>query len=336
MRHFLVCLATAMMLHATNVGAQTTTDSLPIWTSWVQSGSSVQKSRAIARLSEVPVALLPQSTQSVMIAEAERLNTARMSLPSGSVEDPGGDYYMSVVLAVARLETPAAYRAIIPGVGISRSIAERVALLGDEAVPELKALLARHSDPDATLATLGLVWFWADSTGAPLSAASRASILDALIDAYPDTSFQSQLGLSSALSTAGDAAMLSLAVSAEAKLRAAGGPLTYVANEMSEVVSDLERRETKLSSGMIVRRLERNVRAVCANRRAPQQGTCSSLAQIVSEVARQIDNGRTAPARQGLDSMVGIAQRAHADGVLTDASYALVGGTAERLLRHLE
>jgi hypothetical protein len=313
------------------------TDSVATWTATLQTGTVIQRGVAIERLSNLPAGMLPSATRSVMIAELNRLNGQRMRKEWNDAPEGTVDYYMSLVGAVAGVETPEAFRALIPAVGIGPGVGESVARLGDDAIPALQDMIAREFEKDAALSTLGLVWYWADSTASPLTAAGGAAIIASFERAYESSDLITLLGLKTGLRNTGDPAMLALAQALLAKTQAAGGIQIYIARAVPDVITALESRERTFTTPQLAARALRNIRFVCAAPGAgPRQGVCESLTNTMSESVKQIDAGQATPAKNGLANVIRIADRARADGVLNDAEYALTGGAAQRVLGRLQ
>lgn len=250
MRHLIAALL-VLATGARALAGQATPDSVSLWTIQIGQGTSGDRAIALGKLSELPPVALPPNTQQAIIAELLRLNVELLDHAPWS-DDGAGDYYMSLVGAVASLETPDAYRALIPSVGVSSGVARRVARLGDEAVPALLDLINRSYEHDAALGTLGLVLRWADSTGAPLTSASRSLILQSFLQAYADTTYRLQLGLLMGLRSAADTSLLPLARALQAKALARGD--VFIVNSLKPVITKLATHHLQLSfagSGMM-------------------------------------------------------------------------------------
>ncbi|MEP6730307.1 MAG: hypothetical protein ABJE10_06705 [bacterium] len=318
---------------ATETLAQSTPDSVAIWTSQLGRGTNAARADALGGLSLIPRSALPAATQRVMIAELKRLN-AQVLARTPWTEEATGDYYMSLVSAVAALETAEAYRALIPSIGVSLGVGRRVARLGDEAVPALRDLISRGYEKDVAIGTLGLVSFWADSTGAPLSAASRSDILEMLLRAYVDTTDDAQLGLLMGLRNAGDPTLLPLARALQGKARSQDD--IYIANSLTPVIATLDARNRQLSLADLLRMVQRNVQSICV-RAAPsnRKGICQAVQNEMTENVRHIERGEMPAARNGLTSALKAAERARDGGYITNAEYALIAGGIQEILSRL-
>src|SRR6185312_8243913 len=121
------------------------------------------------------------------------------------------------------LRTTDAALALVPAVEVSSAVEHRVARYGgDSAVTLLANLVGQRHSPDDALETLGLVWFWSDSTGSALSDASRGRIITTLTSATATGDDEDMLGVSAALRYAQDPAFLALAQTLRAVAAAQG------------------------------------------------------------------------------------------------------------------
>jgi hypothetical protein len=241
---------------------------------------------------------------------------------------------MSLVTAVAALETTAAYRALVPSIGVSLGVGQRVARLGDEAVPALRNLISRHYETDVALGTLGFVSFWADSTHSPLSATSRSQILQAFLSAYADTSSEAQLGLLMGLRSAADPTLLPLARALEAKARA--GHDDFIAIRLGPVITSLEARRRQLSLADLLRIVVRNVHSICeGSSHGQRHGFCQSTENQIGTITRHVESGNTSAAKAGLGNVLKAAGHARASGSITPAEQLLIVGWTTEVLSRL-
>ena len=315
--------------------AQSTPDSVAIWTSQLERGTDASRAEALAQLSELPAAGLPAGTQRAVIAELRRLHAGMLASPPVPWKDDStGEYYMALVGVSASLGTKEAYRALIPSIGVSLGIGMRVARLGDEAVPALRDLIRRGYEKDVAIGTLGLVTFWADSTGAPLSLASRSAALQVFLQAFADTAFEAQLGLLMGLRNASDPTLLPLARAFQSQARATDD--IFTANRLNPVILSLEARNRQLSLADLLRRVQRNVQSIC-ERAAPskRRGICQAVQNEMTESIRHIEHGDTQPARSGLASALKAAERARGGGYITPAEYAMITGGIQEIVSRL-
>ena len=332
-----------LFLAPVRADGQAGADSVTAWTARVQSGSLVDRANALRKIGAIPTPALPTETHRVLIAELNRLHQALQSgLPLGAPGEDAeviGDYYMDLVGVVATLGTREAKLALVPAVAVSVGIAQDVAQLGDTAVAVLLPLLQRRNSDDAmvVLETLGHVWFWADSTGSPLSDRSRAQVLAALTTAATSGIHDDMLGMQGALMAVRDPGFLPLAqrVREFAATRGVLGHSTDYTME-HEVIPQLTTLAASRSTASLVKGFARMVTAVCGNDAAGRRkGACQSLTNDVAAASDHLANGRTIPARNGFESIGQKIDHAYADGAVTDAEHALLAGNVTMILKRL-
>ena len=218
---------------------QAPADSLDAWTVLLQQGSLAERAYTVVRLRGEDASRFSAATDAAVIAELERVNDALATgapLPEEDVVfgvgEEFGQYRIALATMAAGIDTPEARRALVPAIGISRGMQRRVARLGDEAVPELQALISQPEDVNAALETMGFAWFWADSTGAPLSDESRRIIARSFVDNLAQQGNNPAFsGAATGLQFSGDAAFLPLARMAEARER--DGGLFFLAQNLA-------------------------------------------------------------------------------------------------------
>ncbi len=310
----------------------------------MQMGTLAARDTALARLAALPVAVLPAETQRVLVAELNRVHQAIQAGTApgapGESEERFGDYYMTLVGVVANVDTPEAALALVPAVSVSGGVARRVAQLGDTAVALLIQQLQSVTQPDdhvALFQSLGLAWFWADSTGSPLSGRSRTQIVAALTAAGLSGVFSDMLGFELALLAIRDPGFLPLAqrVHDFAATQGVLGRSTVVTME-DEVIPKLTLLAASRSPAALASGLARLVTAVCGTDAAGRrQGACQSLANDIAEALRHLTDGQTTPARKGFESAAKKIDNAYADGAFNDAEHALLAGNVAMLLQRL-
>jgi hypothetical protein len=338
--------ATALMfgmalLAPARAGAQTVADSIARWTASIRVGTLAARDTALTGLAALPAGALPAETRRVLVAELNRVHQAILSGAAigapGEDEELVGDYYMDLVGVVAGFGTQEAALALAPAVAVSGGVARRVARYGDAAVAVLLPLLARRYNEDDVLATLGLVWFWADSTGSPLSDRSRAQIVAALTAAAASGVHRDMLGLQGALEAIHDPAFLPFArhVRDVAATRGALGRSTVVTME-DDVLPPLTALAASRSPASLASGLARMVTAVCGtDATGRRNGACQSLTNDVAAASKHLTNGQTTPARSGFESVAKKIAKAYADGAFSDAEHALLAGNVAMVLQRL-
>lgn len=339
-----VALWSALLL-PTTTRAQASADSVTSWTRTMQVGPTLAaRDSALAKLASLPAATLPADTRRVLVAELNRVHVALRAGTAigaaGEDEEPFSDYYTTLVLVVAAIETPEAALALVPAVAVSGGVARQVAQRGDTAVALLAQQLKSAVQPDehaALLESLGLAWFWADSTGRPLSDRSRAQIVAAFSAAALSTAYADMVGMEVALRTIRDPGFLPLAqrVHAFASTQGVRGRGTVVSME-DDVIPPLTLLAASRSPASLATGLARMVTAVCGNDvTGRRNGACQSLANGVAAASNHLANGRTTPARNGFESVGRKIDQAYADGAFSDAEHALLAGNVAMVLQRL-
>lgn len=315
--------------------AQTPGDTVRAWTEALRSGTLVERITAAGKLARRDdVAGLPLETRSALIAELERVNRALLDERplDGQEELRGedfGEYYMDLAAAVGRFDSREARRALIPAVAFSGRTQQRVAVMGDEAVRGLSELIDRDFETTAALETLALAWFWADSTGAPLSDLSRAAVLDHILEQIARD--ENRMGAVGALEYTGDPAFLPLA-----ELVASRGGSLASGIAGAWVVPALQARAEGSDALDLARGTERLIRLVC--RDAPSGSRSDACAPIARDHALAVERlraGRTDPLAGILDRVIRRADDALRAGTLSPEEHALIAGGARQVLDKL-
>lgn len=323
------------------LAAQTSADSIARWTQSLQSGSDSAKIEALDRLAgmlaRMPAQQWPRATQAALLAELNRLHTALLSgvsVTPGTAEDHG-EYYMTLAGVVAALRTREAALALVPAVEMGTGIQQRVARYGGDAVvAPLVALVAkRHSVADA-LETLGLVWFWADSTGSALSDASRGLIISTLATAAASGEDSQILGATAALDRMKNPSLLPLAGVVRSATVAQGGLGNFARSDLDgKIIPALSVAQAARSNLGLLEGLARMVAVICASPSTGQRhGTCQSTTNEVATALEQLNAGRNGPARNMLNAIADRLLRAKGSGDFTGTEYALLTGDLAALL----
>lgn len=328
-------------LEPTRAYAQALPDSIARWTRVMQVGTLLARDSALTRLAVLPQETLPAETRRVLVAELNRVHQATLS--GAAYGAPGeavgliADYYMDLVAVVARFGTQEARLALAPAVAVSVGISQQVAQLGDTGVAVLMPLLRRRYNEQDVLETLGLAWFWADSTGSPLSDRSRAQIVAALTAAGFSGLHTDLLGIQGALRAIHDPSFLPLAQSVHDLAAARGviGRSTVVTME-DEVIPSLTALAASRSLASLSSGFARLVAAVCGNAAAGRRkGACQSITNDVAAASDHLAKGQTTPARNVFNSVAKKIDSAYADGAFSDAEHALLAGNVAMLLQRL-
>jgi hypothetical protein len=337
-----LALASSLVGTTASAGsAQAARDSIPLWTHVLQTGSLPSRDSALASLAKIPIADLPPNTRHALVVELNHLHGAMLSnTPIGSPDDGElfGEYYMQLVGMVASIRTPEAGLALAPAVGVSDGIAKRVARLGDPAVDALMGLLAQHHEESGVLKTLGLAWFWADSTGTSLSPLSRARIVSAFITAAGKDSVRSLLGMTNALREMRDPVFLPLATLLRDRAATLGirGSLT-VEDMSTDVIPTLTALATTRATPDLTKGMTRLIAAVCGETPAGRRlGACESISNDFIQAARHLENGQPGPAHNTLESVAKKVDETYAAGAFNRVEHALLAGNIALLLQRSE
>lgn len=324
--------------------AQASADSVSSWTRTMQVGTLAARDTALAKLAEIPVTALPAATQRVLVAELNRVHQAMQAGTAigfaGKSENLVRDYYTTLVLVVTAFDTRESALALVPAVAVSGGVSRQVAQLGDTGVTLLIQQLRGATQSDehvGLLQSLGLAWFWADSTGSPLSDRSRAQIVSALTTAGLSPLLADMGGVELALEVIHDPGFLPLAQRVH-DFAATQGVLgrSTVVTMAKDVIPSLTALAASRPPIALATGLARLVTAVCGTDAAGRrQGACQSLANDIAAASKHLADGQTTPARNGFDSVGTKIDKAYADGAFTDAEHALLAGNVAMLLQRL-
>ncbi len=319
--------------------AQAPAESIAVWTQRLQSGTLADRVYGVGRLAGVNPRFLPAATGQAIVAELNRINEAlENNVPVDGATALGaegfGEYYLDLARTARSLGTPEANRALILSVGVSLGIARRAARQGDAAIPSLSHMLDQHYEPAGALETLGLAWFWADSTGAPLSDASRVVIVRQLFAASHNPSPDFSAGLGAALRWIGDPAFLPLAQAITDRAQASGN--VFLGYYTTKTLPALAAALTKLGPLASAVRTRRVLGLLCSGTvSGPRQGTCESLQNELDAAIAHLRAGRSRPAANLLEAVAHRADDALAIGALTQDEATLIAGGARQVIAQL-
>ena len=340
----LVAIAVAVVA-PTTVSAQATADSVAYWTRIMQVGPSLAaRDEALAYLSNIPPRQLPAETQRVLIAELDRVHRALKAGTDvgapGEIPEAFDEYYETLVLVVGTFGTKEAALALLSAVAVSSGVSRQVAQLGDTAVALLIQQLYSATEADEHMGvfqSLGLAWFWADSTGRPLSDRSRAQITAALTTGALSGAHGDMLGVDIALEAMRDPAFLPLAQRLHdfAATQGVLGHSTEV-NTRLDRIPELAARVASRSTASLAAGLARIGTAVCGNDAAGRrQGACQSITNDIATASGHLAKGQTTPARNGFESVGRKIDDAFKAGAFSDAEHALLAGNVAMVLQRL-
>ncbi|MBI2407609.1 MAG: hypothetical protein HYV19_04835 [Gemmatimonadetes bacterium] len=330
------CLVVAVGMGAPVASAQQPQDSVAVWAQRIRTGTPTEKALAVDALLEVPAAALSADVGRALVDELNRVAVAIRTGIAGATPDSAddhGNYFASVATLVARLDTPEASLALVPAIGISRGIQRRVARRGDLVVAPLVAATRVPTDQVDALETLGLVWFWADSTNAPLSVVSRSQILTTWLAAVQQDTGSALLGVAGAVEMAGDPSLTPLLVVGTITASRAGAFGQYVLSTVIQPALDtLQDRQATQSGLDLLRDTQRLAEALCAGAEGNRRGLCESVSNELEVGARHLREGRPGPARNVLGDVFEACRRAREKDVISDTEFALLTGSLGALL----
>jgi hypothetical protein len=331
---------TAAVAGAPAVGAaQAPAESIAVWTQQLQSGMLADRVYGMGRLAGQRPRSLPAATQQAIVAELSRINEAlENNVPVEGATAFGSEgfseYYLDLARTARSLGTPEANRALILSVGVSLGMARRAARLGDGAIPSLAHMIDQNYEPLGALETLGLAWLWADSTGAPLSDASRMVIVRELFAASHNPSPDFSAGVGAALRWIGDPAFLPLGQAITDRAQASGN--VFLGYYRIETLPALTAALTKLGPLASAMRTRRVLGLLCSGTvSGPRQGACESLANELDTAIAHLRAGRTRPAANVLEAVAHRADDALAIGALTQDEATLIAGGARQVIARL-
>lgn len=341
----LVATVTLVLFAPPAANAQTTADSVAYWTRIMQVGPTLAaRDQALAYFKYLVPRVLPAETQRVLIAELDRVHRALKAGTDvgapGEIPEAFDEYYETLVLLVGSFETRESDLALLSAVAVSGGVSRRVVQLGDTAVALLVQQLHSATEADEHIAlfqSLGLAWFWADSTGRPLSDRSRAQITAALTTGTLSGAHGDMLGVDLALQAIRDPAFLPLAqkLHAVAATRGVLGRSTEVSTRLDRIPG-LTALAAARSTASLAYGLVRLVTAVCgSDAMGRRHGACQSLANEVAAASDHLAHGRTTPARNGFEAVGKQIDQAYAAGAFSDAEHALLAGNVTMVLQRL-
>lgn len=328
-----------MLGAAASVTAQAPPDSIDAWIERLQTGSLAERMRATDRLAALDPGTLPPAAAEALIAELRRIHRHWLDgTPIRGEEEFGGEgvaeHHANLVHAVRALESPEGDRALVPAVGTSAAVADRVAGLGDAAVPELVRMIERSFDRAGALRTLGRMWSMADADEIRLSSDSRRIIVTRIFAALASDSAAARFGVAGALGATRDPAFLPLASRLEARADSAGDVVLGSARRARRT---LEADAAARSPAYLTRGSYRLLGLLCADvLSGARRGACQAILNELAAAVRHLVAGRSGPARNVLMAVIRRADRALDEGALTVDEHAIVVGGARTVLDRLE
>ncbi len=312
-------------------------DSIAVWTTALTSGTPSERRAAVDGL-VAQTGNLPPSAAQALVAELNRIHAALLAGVATETADDSTEhsgYYFKLVGIVADFRTTESAIALVPAIEVSSGVQRRVARYGgDSAVVLLVDLITRRYSRDDAIETLGLTWFWADSTGNPLSDASRTRIISSLAAAVSSSETQDWLGAARAIRPNGGPAFLALAQALRRSAANSAGAGAYVVAKLDqEIIPDLTASAATRSISQLITSIPQMLAAVCGPAATGERlGVCKSSSNVVGAAAAHYESGQLGPARQEFASVSDRLARAFADGLFSTGEYALLNGDLAALL----
>lgn len=280
------------------------------------------RAQAVSVLATLEPSLLPQPTRATLIALLERAAVRRAAPRAPDGEDTAdGEYLIRLVGLVARLQDPAATRALALG-GINVNLASQrfVASQGDAALPyliEAEALdtMQRSSVTITRAYMLG-------EFGSRLSPSGRVATMAAILrTAVGDPT------------TFADAAQLAGIVTAVPLVQqiAAGEPRGRTRTLLVDALDSLQAMRSRRSVASILSGIASTLDAICSGGQGARLGACQAMRKQLDDATNQIAARRYIPARHLLGTLSSRARNAARQGALEAWEGMLISGTAAYL-----
>ncbi|HEX7117835.1 MAG TPA: hypothetical protein VF212_03560 [Longimicrobiales bacterium] len=291
--------------------------------------------KAGSRLAALDPAALPAAAADALIEELRRVHRHwldGLALPGEEEVGREGlvEYHAGLVYAVLALDRRDADRALIPAAGTSGAVADRVARLGDAAVPGLLEMMDRDFDRAGALAALGRMWAMADAGEIHLSAESRGVILHRILSAATGDEAADWFGVTRAVRATRDPAFLPFARRFESKAEAARDIALGSARRTLQI---LETVAANQSPAGLARGTYRLLALMCADATSgPRRGACQSIQHEFDTALRHLVSGRTGPARNAFTAVIRRSDAALHAGALTGDEHAIVADGVRTVL----
>lgn len=318
-----------LLVAATTASGQASGDSINAWMARLGNGSLAERMEAESRLAALDPGTLPASAAEALVEELHRVHRHWLDGAAIPGEEEIGkegvvEYHASLVHAVLALASPEGDRALIPAVGTSGAVADRVARLGAAAVPELLEIMDRDFDRAGALRTLGRMWDLADAREIALSAEVRRTILTRILAAAGGGEAADRFGATGALRATGDPAFLPLVRRLEERAEA---ERDIVLGSTRRARQTLEAIAGNQPPDQLARGTYRLLALVCTDAtHGPRRGACQSILNELEAALRHLLSGRTGPARNTFTVVIRRADTALDARALTADEHAIVVG----------
>lgn len=296
------------------------------------------RASAVAALSErAPQITAMGLTRLIDLLRAELDGTAARGAAEEEGDEGYSQYMMMLTQLVSRFNDPRATPVLArQGIALGGGAAFQVAMAGDAAIPPLVATWNRNLYLRAgVIRTMAHTRYYADSTGAPLSADSRTTIDEYLLRAMVAPKAWLRHAFVDAVAIIGDPTYLPLTQDMGANDPASLHGIRYVARDAGKLVPVLEQRRASASPGSLLEGLQARERAACRAEWITNAGICNSLGVKLNAAAAGIARGQNTVGRNVLDAFLSelAAQRGKA---VNEHAYVLLAGNAQYLITRLQ
>jgi hypothetical protein len=317
-RHLAAMAIAALLLVPSGAMAQDATN----WVLALDSPDWRVRADGIERLNRLPLADLPGSFRQKAIALLERDGTTS---PGSEVGEGYGEYVISLVEGVLRLNDPAAVRGMaLVGINTSRAAQEFLAAQGGTAVAPLDEAWQDENSREAVGETWALMLVnFADRLTSNQRLQVIRRILSARgVDAQAFTNATDDAGLVSAIGVVEDVA--STDVSSIVRTVAAG------------VATRLRDQRSGLTSSAQLDRLADGLNALCLGAVGPRATACAALSTSLADAQTRLDANQESAARDALVAFTAQVDTGFQQGIWTADEQRILGAssryTASRLI----
>jgi hypothetical protein len=284
------------------------------------------RARAVAALAERPRQITATGlTRLIDLLRAELDGTAPKGAAEGEGDEGYSQYVMTLTQLVARFNDPRATPLLArQGIAITGGAAFQVAMAGDAAIAPLVATWHRNLYLRAgVVRTMAHTRYYADSTRAPLSADSRATIDEYLLRAAVAPKEWLRRAFVDAVAIIGDPSYLPLMDDMRANDPAFLDGMRYVAREAGKLVPLLAQRRVAATPASLLEGLQARQQAACRAGWITGRGLCRGLTARLTRAQSALTAGKPKGARRAIRSFVHRLDEAYCRGADSgDEEYA--------------
>lgn len=290
------------------------------------------RARAVATLSRHATAVSAAGlTRLIDLLRAELDGTA----PAADVDEGDeeyGQYMMALTQLVARFKDPRSTALLArQGIAISGGASFQVATAGDRAIGPLVASWNNNEYLRASvILTMARMRLFADSTGAPLSPESRATIDDFILRSAIAPKGWLRNAFIDAVEITHDPVYLPLLLRIHESDTASIKGFRYLASDAAAIIPGLLQRRTAMTSGVLLSALRQQTHAACRLAWISDKGICNGLDSKLEAAQDALARGQSGAAGNVLKafSQELSAQRAKA---VDELAFTLLSANAEYL-----